>query len=93
VDIFKGLGREVIGYIPPERYIDCRRPRHCRRDPHNDSKRRTQWDEAIRYGAIYDLSDDTTRPARPDEYENRNNLRTFPDDFKELMKVETGNWR
>lgn len=83
----------MTGYVPRERYHGRAGPRPSRLNPSTYGERVRQWRLALRYGAVYDLADNTSRPATPEEFAGRKKLKVFPDDFKELKKVKTGYWR
>lgn len=83
----------MIAYVPPYRYKGRNEPRPNKGSYGYSSERVRQWYQSRRYGAIYNLRDDTTRPATKEEYEKRDRYKIFPTDFKNLKKIETGNWR
>ena len=88
-------GLLMLAYVPRERYT--MRP-YFYNGPQAARRNREEWKLSRDYGVIYDLSNDSSRPATAEEYERENNpetkrLKIVPDEFPELVKVETGKWR
>lgn len=65
----------MIAYVPRERYRDKGDKARW------DSAERKQWKKYRKYGAIYDVDKDSSRPAEPEEYEHRAEFKIFPDDI------------
>ena len=85
----------MLAYAPRERY--SMRP-YFYNGPQAARRNREEWRLSRDYGVIYNLKSNTSRPATEEEYERENNpdtkrLKIMPDDFPELVKIETGNWR
>ena len=88
-------GLLMLAYVPRERY--SMRP-YFYNGPQAARRNRTEWELSRDYGVIYNLSNDSSRPATAEEYERENNpetkrLKIVPDEFPELVKVSTGKWR
>ena len=88
-------GLVMLAYVPRERY--SMRP-YFYNGPQAARRNRTEWELSRDYGVIYNLSNDSSRPATAEEYERENNpktkrLKIVPDEFPELVKVSTGKWR
>ena len=88
-------GLVMLAYAPRERY--SMRP-YFYNGPQAARRNREEWKLSRDYGVIYNLSNDSSRPATAEEYERENNpetkrLKIVPDEFPELVKVETGKWR
>ena len=80
----------MLGYAPKERY--SMRP-YFYNGPQAARRNRTEWKLSRDYGVIYNLSNDSSRPATAEECERESNpetkrLKVIPDEFLGLKRED-----
>jgi len=80
----------MLGYVPKKRY--SMRP-YFYNGPQAARRNRTEWELSRDFGVIYNLSNDSSRPATAEECERESNpetkrLKIVPDEFPKLARGE-----